>query len=394
MRIRTMFRTFLAVLLLGLLSLAACAREPNPVATAPTDLPVTATLAPTATLTPLPTATPLPSATPTITPTPPPPPRVVASYPVSDDFAVDPAHPVRLVFDQEMDMASVAASLSIEPSVEGELRVISPRELMIVPSGGWIAEAYQIVVSTDATDPWGQPLREPFTLTFETTGSSMVLPILMYHRLAELDSGASEAQRTWTVHPDDFAEQMRYLAREGYHSIAPGDLYAYWTEQAPLPPRPVMITMDDGYADLHSVALPVYQETGLRPVLFIFPKVLGYGLYIDWDHLQELVDQGCIIGSHSYDHDNLRELDDDGLRYQIVDSRAVLEERLGTTVDSFCYPYGSYDQRTLDLLEAEGYTTGFTLNPTYYQRAESPLLLSRLRVDYGMSLDDFVELLP
>lgn len=394
MRVRTPFLVLLVVLLVGLPGLAGCSRTPEPVAAAPTDPPATATSAPTATPTLPSTATPLPSATPTVTPTPPPPPQVVASYPVSDDYAVDPSHPVRLVFDQEMDMASVAAALSIEPGVEGELRIVSPNELMIVPQGGWTAEAYQLVVSTTATDPWGQPLRQPFTLTFETTGSSMVLPILMYHRLAELEPGAAEAQRTWTVHPDDFAEQMRYLAREGYHSIAPSALYAYWTDQTPLPPRPVMITMDDGYADLHSVAMPVYQETGLRPVLFIFPKVLGYGLYIDWDHLQELVDQGCIIGSHSYDHDNLRELDDENLRYQIVDSREILEERLGTTVDSFCYPYGSYDQRTLDLLAGEGYQTGFTLNPTHYQRAESPLLLSRLRVDYDMSFDDFVELLP
>lgn len=391
MRVARIQRTLVGILLFCHMSLAACSSQPASVTEGPTAVLASTTPLPTATQTLMPTVTPLPSATPSPTP---PPPRLIASYPVSDDFAVDPSHPVRLVFDQEMDMASVAESLSISPAVEGEVRIVSPRELLIVPDGGWTAERYEVLVTTDATDPWGQPLCEPFTLTFETTGSSLVLPILMYHRLAELDANATELQRTWTVRPDAFAEQMRYLAQQGYHSIAPSDLYAYWHDQAPLPPKPIMITMDDGYADLYTVAMPVFLETGLRPVLFIFPKVLGYGLYIGWEQLQELVDMGCVIGSHSYDHDNLRQLDDEGLRYQIVESRETLRERLGTTVDSFCYPYGSYDQRTLDLLAEEGYTTGFTLNPTYYQRADSPLLLGRLRVDYDMTLDAFVELLP
>jgi len=394
MRFAWPYRSLLVVIAASLMTLTACNGQTVSVAEAPTAALASPTPSLTATQTPPPTATPLPTDTPFPTPTLPPPPRVVASYPVSNDFAVDPTWPVRIVFDQEMDMASVADALSITPWVEGEMHIASPRELLLVPNDGWTAEGYEIVVTTAATDPWGQPLREPFTLTFETTGSSLVLPILMYHRLAELDADATELQRTWTVKPDAFAEQMRYLARQGYHSIAPSDLYAYWQDQVPLPPKPIMITMDDGYADLYTVAMPVFLETGLRPVLFIMPKVLGYGMYIDWDQLQELVDIGCTIGCHSYDHKNLRELDKEGLRYEIIDSRKTLEERLGTTIDSFCYPYGSYDQRTLDLLVEDGYTTGFTLNPTYYQRADSPLLLGRLRVDYDMSIDAFVELLP
>jgi peptidoglycan/xylan/chitin deacetylase (PgdA/CDA1 family) len=377
-----------------LLTLTGCAERQVVVAEDSPTVAARATALPTATATLPPTATALPTNTLPPTATPPPPPRVVASYPVSEDFAVDPTRLVRIVFDQEMDMASVVSALSIEPWVEGEVRVASSKELLIAPSDGWTADAYELSISTAATDPWGQPLLEPFTLAFETTGSSLVLPVLMYHRLAELDADATELQRTWTVKPDAFAEQMRYLDQEGFHSIAPSDLYAYWQDQAPLPPKPIMITMDDGYADLYTVAMPVFLETGLRPVLFIFPKVLDYGMYIGWQQLEELVDIGCTIGSHSYNHENLRDLDQEGLRYEVVDSKLALEERLGIRIDSFCYPYGSYDQRTLDLLAEEGYTTGFTLNPTYYQRADSPLLLGRLRVDYGMSLEAFVELLP
>ncbi len=394
MRSAWLQRSVLAVMVACLLALTACAEQSVSVTEEAPTVTVTATALPTAIATLPPTTTAQPSNTPLPTSTPPPPPRVVASYPVSNDFAVDPTWPVRVVFGQDMDMASVVGALSIEPWVEGEVRVASPRELLVVPNDGWTAETYELSISTAACDPWGQPLQEPFTIAFETTGSSLALPILMYHRLADLDADATELQRTWTVKPDAFAKQMRYLAQEGYHSVAPSQLYAYWHDQVPLPPKPIMITMDDGYADLYTVAMPIFLETGLRPVLFIFPKVLGYGMYIGWEELQELVDVGCTVGSHSFTHENLRDLDQEGLRYEIVDSKSTLEERLGIGIDSFCYPYGSYDQRTLDLLPEEGYTTGFTLNPTYYQRADSPLLLGRLRVDYGMSLEAFSELLP
>jgi len=187
---------------------------------------------------------------------------------------------------------------------------------------------------------------------------------------------------------------MRYLAKNGYHTITPAQLVAYLTEGEPLPDRPIVISMDDGYKDVYESAHPILSELGLVPILFIVPEYIGYGAYLDWAQLQELVASGYAIGAHGYDHSNLRKADDQELEHQIVDSRDILAERLGVTVDAFCYPYGSYDERTLAMLAEHGYTSGYTLNRSIYQSADAVLRMNRLLVTYDTSIEAFRELLP
>ena len=155
-----------------------------------------------------------------------------------------------------------------------------------------------------------------------------------------------------------------------------------------------MITMDDGYKEVYNIAYPVLVKAGLRPVLFIVPQYVGYGAYLNWSQLEELVSEGFVIGSHGYDHSNLRKASDAELEHQMADSKARLVERLGVAVDAFCYPYGSYDDRVLALLSAHGYSIAVTLNPSVFQQPDEPYRLSRLRVSYETTLAEFVELLP
>ncbi|HYO98127.1 MAG TPA: polysaccharide deacetylase family protein [Polyangiaceae bacterium] len=72
------------------------------------------------------------------------------------------------------------------------------------------------------------------------------------------------------------------------------------------------------------------------------------------------------IGSHSHSHPILTLLDDAALLHELSHSRAVLEQRLGRAVTSFCYPNGSADERVIRAAEAAGYqravTTRFGLN--------------------------------
>ncbi|HHX64954.1 MAG TPA: polysaccharide deacetylase family protein [Chloroflexi bacterium] len=345
-------------------------------------------------------ATPLPEPTftPAPTATPGPPPRIVGSYPIHGDEAVSPDHALVIEFDMPMDPGSTEAALSISPTVPGEVRWASDKRLTFVPDGGWPANegGYEVVLSVAAHSAQGTPLSEPFSLHFDLGGRGMPIPVLMYHRISVLPDDATALQRTWTVSPDAFAEQMRYLAREGWHSIFPAQIDAYFAQGEPLPIRPVVISMDDGYRDVYTTARPIFIETDLRPVLFVIPEYAGggYAAYLDWPMLQELVADGFGIGAHSWDHSDLRTVADSGLPRQIVESRAVLEEHLGITVDAFCYPYGSFDERVLQALADAGYTTAFTLNPGAYQPPASPYLLNRLLVTYETTLAEFADLLP
>ena len=222
----------------------------------------------------------------------------------------------------------------------------------------------------------------------------MPVPVLMYHHILSLDEGATEGQRTWTVSPEAFADQMAYLTEHGWQSITPAELAAYLTEGAPLPPRPIVISMDDGYKEVYGTALPVFTRTGLRPVLFIVPHYLGYGAYLNWSQLGKLASVGFSVGSHGNDHSDLCKVDDAELQRQVGDSRTLLAERLDIGIDAFCYPFGSYDDRTLAALATNHYSIAFTLNPSIFQSPTRCYRLNRLRVTYDMTLEEFTGLLP
>jgi len=233
-----------------------------------------------------------------------------------------------------------------------------------------------------------------FRLRFALRGRGAPVPILMYHNLKKLGDHPSEMQLTWTVSPDAFVAQMTYLSQQGWQSITPAQLAGYLIEGEPLPLRPVMITLDDGYKEVYTLAYPVFARLGLRPVLFIVPHYLGFPAYLDWERLQELAEAGCVIGSHGYDHANLLKASDAEVERQVRDSQAVLAERLKVTVDAFAYPYGYYDQRIMAALEKHHYVTAYTINPSLYQSPAEMYQLSRLVISYTTTLEEFGRMLP
>lgn len=318
----------------------------------------------------------------------------MASYPISGDLAVEPLRPLVIVFDQAMDQASIERALMISPTMAIRVEWPSPERLECYPTDGWAAEQNTLLLSSEGASDLGTPLGVKTELSFGIGGRGAPIPVLMYHHLAELDADASESQRTWTVSPAAFEEQMRYLAASGYHTIVPTQLVAYLSAGEPLPTRPLVISMDDGYVDVYDVARPILAELALSGTLFIVPEYVGYGAYLSWEQLEELAAAGHAIGAHGYDHSNLRKASDAALLHQIKGARDLLAERLGVTVDAFCYPYGSYDERTLALLPEHGYTSGYTLNRSIYQTADDLLLINRILVDYETSIEAFRDCLP
>jgi len=392
-RLRGIVGWFLAAALL-----VGCASTPSagPVAPTPTPLPPTLTATATASTTPRPSNTPSPTPTPTLTltPTPGPAPILLESYPLDGDLAVPPERALILGFDQGMDPESVAAHLVVSPSLGIDLAWTSADTLTVAPRESWPLETeITLAIQSGAQTQARGQLAATITLTFESGGRGAWIPILMYHQIRDLDDDASEMARTWSVSPEAFEQQMAYLLAHDWQTIGPEQLAAYLIEGQPLPPKALMITMDDGYKVVHSRVLPLLEDTPLRAVLFVVPSYVGYGAYLDWEQLGELADAGFWVGCHSWDHSNLREHDAEGLTLQLDIAQDEIEAYLGSTVDAFCYPFGSYDERTLGALEAYGYRSAYTLNPTSYQDPSAPYQLGRRRVDYATTIDDFAALL-
>jgi peptidoglycan/xylan/chitin deacetylase (PgdA/CDA1 family) len=385
------FALFLVALALGACRLWA----PAPGALG-AEAPVPATQPPASPLPePIFTAAPTATAAPTLapSPTPGPPPRLTGSYPIAGDTLVRAEFPLTLEFDRPLDRASVEAGMTISPSVAGALEWPADGTVVFRPEGGWTEPDYEVsLTGIRAAD--GAPLDEPLTLRFGTGGRGIPVPALMYHHVANLPDDATETQRNWTVSPAAFAEQLHYLAREGWRSISPAQFVAYAEEGHPLPPKPLLITIDDGNRNIYANAYPLIMETALRPVLFVIPSHMGYGGYLSWEMTKELAEAGMIIGIHTQNHIALRGQPNEVLEVEIGEAKREVEERLGLAVDSFCYPFGSYDENTIAVLRAHGYTTAFTLNGLPFQPADDPFRLNRLLVRYETTLEEFAALLP
>ena len=127
------------------------------------------------------------------------------------------------------------------------------------------------------------------------------VPILMYHRINVSPPGTPSMEQRLTVHPGDFARQMRWLKQRGYRTITQRELFEALFQGGRLGPKPIMITFDDGYRDLYENASPVLARLGMRATAYVVSSRLknGYPLFLSWRLLRQLPSRGIEIGSHT-----------------------------------------------------------------------------------------------
>jgi len=112
------------------------------------------------------------------------------------------------------------------------------------------------------------------------------------------------------------------------------------------------LTFDDAYLNFRSRAWPILAERRL-PVTLYVPvgfvnreapcPIRGTTLpACTWEDLKSLAAEGAAIGSHTISHVNLVRAPLDRVDSELRDSRQILEQRLGMSVPSFCYPQGKW----------------------------------------------------
>lgn len=181
--------------------------------------------------------------------------------------------------------------------------------------------------------------------------------ILCYH------SFIGEASKSYTDIPiQDFRAQMHEVASSGFRFVTIGEI----TNGAVSGRTNVLITIDDGYRTLLTAYTNVLRPMGVRPVLAIYPGIIGVGgAFLTWNELKYLADDGCTIASHGYDHERVNNdlyITLPGVfSNEIYKSKRVLEKRLNVPVDLFFYPYGIRSPVTITHVRAAGYRYAFTI---------------------------------
>jgi peptidoglycan/xylan/chitin deacetylase (PgdA/CDA1 family) len=124
--------------------------------------------------------------------------------------------------------------------------------------------------------------------------------------------------------------------------------------------RSMVLTFDDGYASVVTRALPVLIRFGLPAVVYVIGRRIGGdnrwpGQWpsiptmplADIAQLKELAAAGIEIGSHSWSHPVLTEIDNQSLTAEVNHSADRLEQALGIPIRHFAYPYGIRGSREI-----------------------------------------------
>ncbi len=225
-------------------------------------------------------------------------------------------------------------------------------------------------------------------------GRQIRVPILNYHYIGNNPNPADKARDSLSVSPDKFAAEMKYLADNHYSTITFDTLYPALQGTISLPPKPIILTFDDGYEDFFYNAFPILLQYHLRAVSFIPTGLMNQGYYLTWDQIRQMQRSGLIsFEAHSVHHYQLTSLSDYALKAEIVGSKNTLQAELGVPVNFFAYPYGTYDGRVIQALKSAGFIGATSTWASKIQSQGTIFYMPRMRVGGYTDLNSFISLL-
>ncbi len=236
--------------------------------------------------------------------------------------------------------------------------------------------------------------RESFVSPIEVVPvgrQNITLPILTYHYVRQPPSMKTDlVGYRLSVSPADFTAQMDWLSANGFHPVDFDDVRAYFAGRQPLPAKPLVITLDDGYADLYTTAVPILKAHDFKAVAYIVSSFVGQPRYVTAAQVTEMDRSGIQIGSHTVDHANIGGRASYGTAmWQLTESKRFLEHLLGHPVLDFAYPSGQFNAQTVAAVRQAGYDTAVTeLFSVDHSRADR-YVWTRVRVGGGEQLPEF-----
>jgi len=213
---------------------------------------------------------------------------------------------------------------------------------------------------------------------------------ITYHRFgyAERDP--------WCVAPAAFEAQMRWLAEQRL-AVSLEQALRFVRGEIELARDSVLVTMDDGFSSLLTVAAPILKNFGIPAVAYLTTRAMddptagrggGEG-FLDWAQVEALDSAGVTIGSHGHTHSSMARLPADEVRSEGEQSKQLIESRLGKLVTTFAYPFGMRNDEspeTARVLAECGYDSIFISQHGTIRGGADPLRLPRIKVEAGEPL--------
>jgi biofilm PGA synthesis lipoprotein PgaB len=228
------------------------------------------------------------------------------------------------------------------------------------------------------------------------------LLVLSYHDIRDDVAQKGDAD-AYAVSTQNFAAHLDWLAGHGYHPVSMSEVVAA-SKGAPLPPKPVLITFDDGLRSLYTHAFPLLRAYNYPAVAAVVtdwvdlpadrrvdygPRLFTHDDFVTWEQLREMQDSGLVeVASHSHAlHQGVRSnpqgnstpaaitriYDPVAQRYEteaefrarvgadLARSAGLIKQHLGHAPRAIVWPYAAYNSVTNGIAEELGMAISFDL---------------------------------
>lgn len=247
--------------------------------------------------------------------------------------------------------------------------------------------------------------------TEEAAGADVT--ILMYHSILQEENG-----NCYCLSEAAFRSDLEYLKEHGYQTVFVSELVDFVREGQPLPEKPVVITLDDGYLNGLTAVLPILEELDMKATISVVGSYTEKSVaendpnpnyaYLTWDNIQTLAASGRVeIGSHTYAmHELGKRRGAEKGRWESAESyqtllqadleqlQLLLTEQSGVTPQVFAYPYGFASPESLSVLKELGFTAALTCKEQVNHLTDDPEQLydlGRFNRPSGVTTVDFME---
>ncbi|HIW33917.1 MAG TPA: polysaccharide deacetylase family protein [Candidatus Paenibacillus intestinavium] len=212
--------------------------------------------------------------------------------------------------------------------------------------------------------------------------------VLMYHHIDKTESGA-------TISPARFGTHMKLLDEKGYNVISIEQFAEFMKKKEQVPNNAVVITFDDGYDSFRQYAVPIMDKYSMVATHFIIGKSSDLHnvktAHLTWEDMRDMKQAGHSFYSHTYDLHDYGPLNEDASKTgpklsnplyladkgrvetekeyvaRITEDLSLIENRLKEELNNdyqiIAFPFGSFNEKSKEVLSDLGVTLFMTTRP-------------------------------
>ena len=218
------------------------------------------------------------------------------------------------------------------------------------------------------------------------------LSICMYHYVYNknnVPANMNSANRGNFIEVNDLRDEMKYLKDNDYYFPTWKEVKEYSEGRLLLPEKNIVITFDDAAQSFLDNGIPILNELKIPATSFIITSHDGK------KKVRNYKSEYITFQSHSHDmHRSGGTIGHGGIMTALTEEDIIRDLKTSFKIcghsDAFAYPFGDYSESCENALRNAGVLCAVTTNYGKVYPGDDPLLLNRVRMNYGQSLENFI----